>query len=122
MAEEYRDAMAITWKKGKNGLDYFDEFKPRLGRNRFQPPERCQWHIASKPNDCPDLVARVFKLKLDALLKDRFENKIFGEIGGYAWTLEYQERGLPHVHILLIMSDPNDKPRTTEYVDKVVCC
>ena len=42
-----------------------------------------------KAIDRPDIVARVFKLKLDAMLKDVFESKMFGEVSGYAWTLEY---------------------------------
>ena len=72
--------------------------------------------------DHPDLVERVFKMKLDELLKDLFERKIFGEVAGYAWTNEYQKRGLPHVHILLILRDKEDKPRTPEHVDRVVSC
>lgn len=33
-----------------------------------------------------------------------------------------QKRGLPHVHLLLIVENAHDKPRTAEYVDKVVSC
>ena len=40
-----------------------------------------------------DLVCRVFKLKLDELLIDLFERNIFGEVAGYAWTIEHQKRG-----------------------------
>jgi hypothetical protein len=32
----------------------------------------------------------VFKLKLDVLLEDLLKHKIFGEVSGYAWTIEYQ--------------------------------
>ncbi len=32
------------------------------------------------------------------------------------------EKGLTHVHLLLIMEHNHDKPRTAEYVDKVVSC
>ena len=42
--------------------------------------------------DRPDLVCRVFKLKIDELLKDIIEGKIFGVVGAYAWTIEYQKR------------------------------
>jgi hypothetical protein len=93
MAQEYKDAMAIVRKKGKGqGLDYFltmtansdwDEVKASLPRN----PNGTLLQTAL---DRPDLVARVFKLKLDAMLKDVFETKIFGKIAAYAWTLEYQ--------------------------------
>ncbi len=46
--------------------------------------------LLQQPADRPDIVARVFKLKLDALLEDLFEHKMFGEVAGYAWTIEYQ--------------------------------
>jgi hypothetical protein len=35
-------------------------------------------------------VARVFKLKLDAMLEDVLEKQILGKVAAYAWTLEYQ--------------------------------
>ena len=70
--------------------------------------------------DRPDLVCRVFKLKLDELLKDLIVRKIFGTVAGYAWTIEYQKRSLPHVHILLILKDKQDKPRIGAHVDRII--
>jgi hypothetical protein len=51
--------------------------------------------------DRPDIVARVFKLKMDSLLKDLFEDKIFGQIAGYAWTVEYQ---VEHTALMTFLS------------------
>jgi hypothetical protein len=34
-------------------------------------------------------------------------------------VVEFQKRGLPHAHILLIL-DPRDKPMTPEHMDSVI--
>jgi hypothetical protein len=92
MAQEYKDAMAIVRKKGKNGLDYFLTMtaNPDWEEVTASLPRDANGNLLQKAIDRPDIVARVFKLKLDAMLKDVFEKEIFGKIAGYAWTLEYQ--------------------------------
>jgi hypothetical protein len=92
MAQEYKDAMAIVRKKGKNGIDYFLTMtaNPDWEEVVASLPRDANGTLLQKAIDRPDIVARVFKLKLDEMLKDVFESKIFGEIAGYAWTLEYQ--------------------------------
>jgi len=53
--------------------------------------------------DGPDLVVRVFNLKVRDLL-DRLKHKhVFGPWRGWVWTIEYQKRGLPHLHLLLFL-------------------
>ena len=48
-------------------------------------------------------LARVFHLKLRDLL-DQIKNKeVFGPWLGWVWTIEYQKRGLPHLHLLLFL-------------------
>ena len=64
-------------------------------------------------------MARVFAVKLKQLLKDLIEDGVLGRVVGYCWTIEFQKRGLPHAHILLIMGK-EDKPRTPADVDRVV--
>ena len=39
--------------------------------------------------DRPDLVVRVFHLKLTHLLKDLKQRQIFGRFRGRVWTIEY---------------------------------
>ncbi|XP_074346691.1 uncharacterized protein LOC141685496 [Apium graveolens] len=69
--------------------------------------------------DAPDIVARVFKMKVDQLL-DQIKNKnCFGRYIGVMHVIEFQKRGLPHVH-MLIWLHPNDRPKTTEQIDKMV--
>jgi len=53
---------------------------------------------------------------LDLLLK----KKVLGRVVGLIYTVEFQKRGLPHVHILMIMG-AEDKPHTSSDIDDVIC-
>lgn len=53
-------------------------------------------------SDRPDLIARVFQLKLKCLLDDLVKEKVLAEITGRVHTIEFQKRSLPHAHILII--------------------
>ncbi|KNZ79781.1 hypothetical protein J132_08593 [Termitomyces sp. J132] len=50
--------------------------------------------------DRPDIVARVFELKKNAVVKEIKEG-FFGSCVAYVHTIEFQKRGLPHMHILI---------------------
>ena len=103
MAQEYADAMAIVRKKGHNGLDYFITMtaNPKWAEVQASLPRDEHGHKLQEAIDRPDIVARVFKLKMDSLLKDLFEDKIFGQIAGYAWTVEYQ---VEHTALMTFLS------------------
>ena len=51
----------------------------------------------------PDLVAGVFHLKQQSMLHEIKKNHIFGKCKGIVWTIEYQNRGLPHMHLLVFL-------------------
>ncbi len=53
-------------------------------------------------------------------MTDIIKRKIFGTVSGYAWTIEYQKRGLPHLHLLLMLQDAVDKPRCAEHIDRII--
>ncbi|XP_057443842.1 uncharacterized protein LOC130735994 [Lotus japonicus] len=72
-----------------------------------------------KPEDRPDILCRVFKMKLDELIDDLKSGKVFGKISGYSITIEFQKRGLPHAHILVFVH-AKFKPKTPEDIDKVI--
>ncbi|XP_076037627.1 uncharacterized protein LOC143023043 [Oratosquilla oratoria] len=55
--------------------------------------------------DRPDLISRVFKLKVDSLMHDLVSKQIFGRVKAHLYGVEWQKRGLPHVHILLWMNE-----------------
>ncbi|XP_058225284.1 uncharacterized protein LOC131334340 [Rhododendron vialii] len=67
-----------------------------------------------------DLVARVFELKRKALMKEIEKNKVFGQKVAHVYTIEFQKRGLPHMHVLFFLLG-RDKIRTCAQVDKLVC-
>ena len=46
---------------------------------------------------------RVFRAKLEDLKQQLFRNHILGIVGAQVHVIEFQKRGLPHVHFLLIM-------------------
>jgi hypothetical protein len=59
-------------------------------------------------------------MKFDALLDDLLKKNVLGKVVGHVASVEWQKQGLPHVHILLFMAH-EDKPKTPEIIDKVVC-
>ena len=69
--------------------------------------------------DRPDIVARVFKLKKDQLLRDISHGKVFGKVPAILWVIEFQKRGLPHIHILVILAD-DDRITSSSEVDNVI--
>ena len=71
------------------------------------------------PQDRPDLTARVFKLKEDQLMKDLISGKLLGQVVAHMNVIEFQKRGLPHCHILLILAD-HDRLIAKEFVDQVI--
>ncbi|XP_074278536.1 uncharacterized protein LOC141602121 [Silene latifolia] len=72
-----------------------------------------------RPEDRPDIVCRVFKMKLDELIRDLKDRHIFGRARGVVYTIEFQKRGLPHAHIVLFLHR-GDKFPTAADVDKII--
>lgn len=114
MRERCCDAMSIFSKWGSPDLFITFTANPSWKEiiNNLQPGEHA--------SDRPDLVARVFKIKLDALIKDITTNGIFGKSIAYVYCIEFQKRGLPHAHILLTLI-AQDKFTTPERIDKFIC-
>ena len=69
--------------------------------------------------DRPDLCARVFKMKKDALIDDLYKSGIFGKAVARVHTIEFQKRGLPHAHLLIFL-EQGDKILTPDQVDSAV--
>ncbi|XP_072065070.1 uncharacterized protein [Arachis hypogaea] len=62
------------------------------------------------PQDCPDIVSRIFKIKLNHLISN-FKSDVY--------TVEFQKTGLPHAHILLFIH-PLDKPKSPSDIEKFI--
>ena len=114
MQQLYQDSMAIVREYGKPDLFVTVTCNPNW-------PEIVDELLPNQQaNDRPDLVARVFKLKLKSITHDLFFKGILGRVIAHVYVIEFQKRGLPHAHILLILS-PEDKPKTPEEFDNIVC-
>lgn len=111
--QRYQDAMSIVRKYGK--ADIFLTFTgnpkwPEIQR-RLKPGQTA--------SDTPDLVNRVFRLKVRQLLSEIKERGIFGRVIAYSYAIEWQKRGCPHCHMLLILA-PECKIRDASAIDKYV--
>ena len=110
----HQDGMAILRKHGG---------KPDLFITMTCNPQwkEIQEHLmdGQTSQDRPDIVARVFKQKMDQLMRDLIHGQLLGKVVAFLRTVEFQKRGLPHVHILLILSD-QDRLITPDFVDNVI--
>ncbi|KAL5569790.1 hypothetical protein UlMin_026365 [Ulmus minor] len=72
-----------------------------------------------EPQNRPDLVAQIFRAKLEELKNEIFKKQIFGPIAAYVYVIEFQKRGLPHAHFLIILKS-NSKIIAPEAFDRFV--
>ncbi|UYV78756.1 hypothetical protein LAZ67_16002666 [Cordylochernes scorpioides] len=79
-----------------------------------------QYNAPSNPSDRPDLVARVFNLKLQQLLHEIVSQHVLGVVIARVHVVEFQKRGLPHAHMLFMLRE-EDKPRDRDAIDRLVC-
>ena len=102
MQKLYQNSMAIVRYFGK--ATFFITFTANPSW-----PEIINNLKGRNPQDRPELIVRVFNLKREELMNDL--KTAFGKYKGKVWTLEFQVRGLPHVHILIFIDralDVND--------------
>ena len=111
--EQFQNSMCVVRHFGKP--DYFITFTT----NPNWPEIKELLNPGEDTRDRPDICARVFKAKFDALMEDLLKNDILGKVVAHSATIEWQKRGLTHAHILLIMEDKY-KPRSAADVNKVV--
>ncbi|CAH9109238.1 unnamed protein product [Cuscuta europaea] len=71
------------------------------------------------PDDRPDILCRIFKIKLNQLIKDLKQNKLFGKVKAVIYTVEFQKRGLLHAHIVLWVYEKERYVLAT-YIDKII--
>jgi hypothetical protein len=87
MMQLFQDAMAIVRKYGKP--DFFITFTCNPNWAEIQDALR-DTNITA--NERPDIITRVFKLKLDSLLKDLTKEGIFGKAIAHVHVVEWQKR------------------------------
>ncbi len=66
-----------------------------------------------------DIVRRVFEMKKKYLLYLIMHKHIFGKTVAHTYSIEFQKRGLPHIHLIVIL-DENSEPKTAAEYDKYI--
>ncbi|XP_049394611.1 uncharacterized protein LOC125858871 [Solanum stenotomum] len=99
MRQRYMDVIALVQQFGKPDLFITITCNPSW-------PE-IKEHLSSSDEvqNRPDLISRVFRAKVEELKTDILKGNIFGKVVAYMYTVEFQKRGLPHAHILIILSN-----------------
>ncbi|XP_021992205.1 uncharacterized protein LOC110889021 [Helianthus annuus] len=121
MMQKYLDAMAICKSVG-----YPDLFITVTCNPNWPEIYRCLHDKALNAEDRPDIISRIFKCKLDHLIKDFKKHKFFGDIQAahcskisVMYTVEFQKRGLPHAHICLFLGAESKFPNASD-IDRVI--
>ena len=97
MLEKQQDVMAHVRKLGQPDL-----FIPAT-TNPKGPEILESLTPGQQPHDHPNLLVRVFCLKIQKLFKI-LKDGCFGCLEYWLYSIEFQKRGLPHAHILLWQS------------------
>lgn len=113
MLQLYQDAMAIVRHHGPP--TYFIT----MTANPKWPEITRELLSGQTATNRPDLVARVFHIKQRALLDLVVKKEILGKVVAHIHVVEFQKRGLPHMHFCATMAS-EDKPRTSADIDAVI--
>jgi hypothetical protein len=97
MKKRHMDAMALVQTYGKPDIFLTMTCNPNWQeiQDALLPGQTAQ--------DRPDLVARVLRAKLETMKDMLTKENIRGVLKAYVYVVEFQKRGLPHAHFLLIM-------------------
>jgi hypothetical protein len=110
MIQNYHDGIAISRVYGPPDLFITFTCNPKW-------PEISEALLQYQyANDRPDIIIRVFHMKLQQLLEDIRSGIIFGPVVAILYSVEFQKRGLPHVHILAWIDKSNNQV-TPETID-----
>ncbi|XP_024990536.1 uncharacterized protein LOC112524820 [Cynara cardunculus var. scolymus] len=114
MRRRFMDAMTLVQDDGKPDIFLTMTCNPKWPEilKELLPGQTAQ--------DRPDLVARIFRAKLEDLKNQLFKKHILGEVRAYVYVIEFQKRGLPYAHILMIMK-PEHKITNPYHYDNIVC-
>ena len=110
---KFQDGMAICREYHK------PDFFITMTCNPNWPEIKEQLKKGQTAQDRPDIVARVFKLKKDQMMQDLKSGHVLGKVVAHMHVVEFQKRGLPHAHILIILAD-DDRTMTADMVDSIV--
>ncbi|XP_074336664.1 uncharacterized protein LOC141673827 [Apium graveolens] len=92
MQQNFQDALAVC-----RYIGHPDIFLTMTCNSLWDEIQKMMEYVPGciAPN-CPDIISRVFRLKLDQLMVDIKDKKHFGVCIGVMYVVEFQKRGLPH--------------------------
>ncbi|XP_045482766.1 uncharacterized protein LOC123686579 [Harmonia axyridis] len=110
---QYLDAMTVVARFGKP--DLFITFTcnpnwPEIKNNLFKH---------QKWENRPDLICRVFQMKLLEFINDIVRDQLYGVVINNQYVIEFQKRGLPHAHIVVTFHE-DDKLKDVEMVERII--
>ncbi|XP_046745660.1 uncharacterized protein LOC124410953 [Diprion similis] len=113
LQQSFMDAMAILQKYGKPDLFITMTCNPKWKEivENLKPSQTA--------TDRPDLIARVFHQEVKELKAELIVKVVFGKCSAYVYVVEFQKRGLPHVHTLFWL-DEDSKIYDANDVDEIV--
>ncbi|XP_022848336.1 uncharacterized protein LOC111370722 [Olea europaea var. sylvestris] len=115
LTKRYMNAMCLVQRYGK--LDVF----LTMTCNPNWPEIKQELRHNDSIQNMPNLLALIFRAKFEELKIDLIKREILGSIAAYVYVIEFQKRGLPHVHFLLIFKT-NFKITNSMQVDEIVSC
>ncbi|KAK8918884.1 hypothetical protein KSP39_PZI021564 [Platanthera zijinensis] len=113
MYQRYQDAMAVVQHYGRP-----DIFLTMICNASWRKITDALY-AGQTPQDRPDVVSRIFHAKYAKLKNDIFHKNVLGKTVSHVHVIEFQKRGLPHVHMLVIFA-ARDKVNTPDDYDKIV--
>ena len=113
MIAQYQDAMTIVSKYGKP--DLFLTFNS----NSSWPGILENLDSGQTAADRPDFVAQVFQQKVKSFCDEVVTKQVLGEVTAFIYVIELQNRGLPHMHMLLTLK-PDSKLTIAAKVDSLI--
>lgn len=113
MRRRYLDAIVLVQHFGKPDLFLTMTCNPMWPeiKEHFLPTDEAQ--------NRPDFISRVFRGKVEEMKTDILKRNIFGKVAAFMYSIEFQKRGLPHAHFLIILCNEY-KLFTPESYDKII--
>ena len=109
----YHDALAVIRKLGR------PSFFVTMTCNPNWPEVRDALLPGQRHTDRPDLLARVFSRNKEEVLRCITQDRVLGDSIAHFLVIEFQKRGLPHAHIVLVTT-PKTRPRDPDAYDRYV--
>ena len=113
LKQNYMNSMSIVNRYGKPDLFITMTCNPNL-KEISENLEHYETAI-----DRPDIVVKVFHQKVQEFKELVIKRGVLRKCIAYTYVIEFQKRGLPHMHLLLFL-DKNDKINTSEKVDELI--